>query len=381
MHSSARSMDTAARGASHHLTLPRIGTLALAALLVSGCSVLQEEKIDYKSARPGKSLEVPPDLSQLARDQRYQVPGTEVTASGFQNAQPVANADTATNQIGKVRIERSGSARWLVVEQRPDQLWTPVKDFWQESGFVLVQDQEALGVMETDWAENRAKIPQDFIRSSIGRLFDSLYSSSERDRFRTRLERRADGGTEIYITHKGMVEVYTSNQKDQTVWQPRPSEPELETEFLRRMMVKLGASEAEAKAAVVAAPPAAATGVSVVGGVPTIELGDDFDRAWRRVGLALDRSGFTVEDRDRSQGVYFVRFVPLDAGADGKAKPGFFGRLFGGDSDAPAKPVQQRVNVRTTGSKSVVTVQDTKGQALAGADAQRMLERVAAALK
>ncbi len=381
MHSSPRSMDTAARGARHCLTLPRIAPLALAALLVSGCSVLQEEKIDYKSARPGKSLEVPPDLSQLARDQRYQVPGAEVTASGFQNAQPVGNANTATNQVGQVRIERSGSARWLVVDQRPDQLWGPVKDFWQENGFVLVQDQEALGVMETDWAENRAKIPQDFIRSSIGRLFDSLYSSSERDRFRTRLERRADGGTEIYITHKGMMEVYTSNQKDQTVWQPRPSEPELETEFLRRMMVKLGASEAQAKAAVATAPAAPATAVSVVGGVPTIALDDDFDRAWRRVGLALDRSGFTVEDRDRSQGVYFVRFVPADAGPDGKAKPGFFGRLFGGGSDAPAKPVQQRVNVRATGATTVVTVQDAKGQPLAGADAQRMLERVAASLK
>lgn len=207
---------------------PRLGLLACAAMLASGCSILQEDKIDYKSAQRGSTLDVPPDLTQLSRDTRYVVPGAAVTASGYQTSQTTGatapGAGTAPAQVGDVRIERAGAQRWLVVDRAPAQLWEPIRSFWQENGFLLDVDQETLGIMETDWAENRAKIPQDFIRSTIGRIFDSAYSTGERDKFRTRLERNASGGTEIYVTHRGMVEVYSSSEKDSTVWQPaRPT--------------------------------------------------------------------------------------------------------------------------------------------------------------
>jgi hypothetical protein len=189
--------------------------------------------------------------------------------------------------VGDVRIERAGNQRWLVVDRPADKLWVPVKDFWQENGFLLQLDQEKLGIMETDWAENRAKLPQDFIRNTIGKVFENLYSTGERDKFRTRLERNAKGGTEIYITHRGMQEVYTSNSKDQTIWQPRPVDPELENEFLRRMMLKLGANEAQAQAAIASAPAAQTTTprVATVNNQSVVQIDEGFDRAWRRVGL------------------------------------------------------------------------------------------------
>ncbi|MFN4104167.1 MAG: outer membrane protein assembly factor BamC, partial [Tepidimonas sp.] len=229
----------------------RLAPLALAALLASGCSVLEEDRIDYKSAKQINRLEVPPDLTQLARDSRYALPGASVTASGYQAtaaARPTGTAAPA--QIGDVRIERAGNQRWLVVDRAPDDLWPALRDFWQENGFLLTLDQPQLGLMETDWAENRAKIPQDIIRSTIGKLFDNLYSTGERDKFRTRVERNAAGGSEIFISHRGMVEVYTTERKDNTVWQTRPADPELEAEFLRRLMVKLGVSQEQSKAAV-----------------------------------------------------------------------------------------------------------------------------------
>ena len=203
-----------------------------AALALSACSVLEGDRIDYKSASKGASLEVPPDLTQLSRDSRYTVPGSgSVTASAYQVGQAAPNVPTAATTLGDVRVERAGQQRWLVVNRPADQLWGPVRDFWQENGFLLTQDQASLGIMETDWAENRAKIPQDFIRNAIGKVLDSIYSTSERDKFRTRLERTPNGGTEIYVSHRGMVEVYSNTQKDQTVWQPRPTDPELEAEF------------------------------------------------------------------------------------------------------------------------------------------------------
>jgi outer membrane protein assembly factor BamC len=355
------------------------GVLATMTLCValSACSVFDSEKIDYKSAGKGTSLEVPPDLTQLSRDSRYQVPGGPVTASGFAVGQAAPTLPTAASTLGDVRIERAGNQRWLVVNRPADQLWNPVREFWQENGFLLALDESNLGIMETDWAENRAKIPQDVIRNTLGKLLDSLYSTSERDRFRTRLERTPNGGTEIFISHRGMIEVYNNTQKDQTTWQPRPSDPELEAEFLRRMMIKLGLPQDQAKALVASAPAKSTSRVAAVGGTPVVQIDEGFDRAWRRVGLALDRTGFTVEDRDRGQGTYFVRYV--EPNADKKDK-GFFAKIFSG-SDKAAPPVKYRITVKSQGESTTVSVLNASGTPETSATAQRIVQVIADDLK
>jgi outer membrane protein assembly factor BamC len=354
----------------------KFGLLAMAAAL-SACSVLQNDKIDYKSATKGVSLEVPPDLTQLSRDSRYVVPGGSVSANSYQIGQSVPTLPTAATAVGDVRIERAGNQRWLVVNRPADQLWGPVREFWQENGFLLAMDQPNLGIMETDWAENRAKLPQDFIRSTLGRLLDSVYSTSERDRFRTRLERSPSGATEIYVSHRGMIEVYSSAQKDQTVWQPRASDPELEAEFLRRLMVRLGVPPEQTRAAAATAPERPTSRVASVGSQPVVVIDEAFDRAWRRVGLALDRTGFTVEDRDRSQGTYFVRYVPPNPE---KQDQGFLGRIFNRGNKAEA-PVKYRINLKTQGESTLVSVLDANGSPEASANAQRIVQVIADDLK
>jgi outer membrane protein assembly factor BamC len=350
----------------------KFALLALAAALAS-CSVLEGEKVDYKSAGKGVSLEVPPDLTQLSRDTRYVVPGGAVSASSYQVGQAAPTMPTAATALGDVRIERQGNQRWLVVNRPADQLWGPIRDFWQESGFLLAMDQPNLGIMETDWAENRAKIPQDIIRSTLGKLIDSVYSTAERDRFRTRLERSASGGTEIYVSHRGMIEVYTNTQKDQTVWQPRPTDPELEAEFLRRLMVRLGVPQEQSKALVAAGSSKSGSRVATVNNLPVVMIDEGFDRAWRRVGLALDRTGFTVEDRDRSQGTYFVRYVAPNAD---KKDPGFFGRLFS-RSDKAEAPLKYRIALKAEGQGTVVSVLNAAGVPETSVNAQRIVQVIA----
>ncbi|MBK6008359.1 outer membrane protein assembly factor BamC [Ramlibacter ginsenosidimutans] len=354
----------------------KCGLLAVVVAL-AGCSMLEGDKIDYKSAQKGPSLEVPPDLTQLNRESRYVVPGGPVSANSYSLGQSVPTLPTAATAVGDVRIERAGNQRWLVVNRPADQLWGPVRDFWQENGFLLELDQPNLGIMETDWAENRAKIPQDIIRSTIGKVFDSLYSTSERDKFRTRLERSPNGGTEIYISHRGMQEVYSNTQKDQTVWQPRPSDPELEAEFLRRLMVKLGAPATQAADAANVAPDKPTSRVASVDHHPVVVIDEGFDRAWRRVGLALDRTGFTVEDRDRSQGTYFVRYVPPNAD---KKEPGFFGKLFS-RSGPTEQPLKYRINLKTEGQTTTVSVLNANGAPEASDNAQRIVQVIADDLK
>lgn len=351
-----------------------VAVVCLASL--SACSMLQEDKVDYTSAKRASTLEVPPDLTQLNRETRYAVPGSVVTASGYQASTPKQTVPTAASEVGDVRIERAGNQRWLVVKRPADKLWQPVQDFWQENGFVLIQNQETLGLMETDWAENRAKLPQDFIRNTLGRLVDSLYSTGERDKFRTRIERNAAGETEIYVSHRGMSEVYADKSKDTTIWQPRVPDTALETEFLRRLMVKLGVSQEVAKAQAASAPPQSrARLVGGVTGAPTsVEVDDAFDRAWRRVGLALDRTGFTVEDRDRAKGIYFVRYVePSDPATK---EPGFLSKLFT-SSKPDAKPQQYRVQLRGNEQLTTLVVQNTQGEADTAATAVRIMKLLA----
>ena len=363
----------------------------LTAALLGGCSsissVMQGEKVDYKSSGNSKapSLDVPPDLTQLTRETRYVVPGTAVSANNYQVGQTQASTavPTAALTVGDVRIERAGTQRWLVVNRPADKLWSPVRDFWLESGFLLAQDQENLGIMETDYAENRAKLPQDFIRNTIGKIFDSLYSTGERDKFRTRLERRPDGGTEIYVSHRGMIEVVTGDRAskpsggDGTVWQPRPADPELEAEFLRRMMLKLGVTQEQSKALITAGAPRQTSRVANVNNVPVVQMDEGFDRAWRRVGLALDRTGFTVEDRDRSQGTYFVRYVEP---VTNKAEPGFFSKIFSGSTPAAA-PLKYRIAVKSQGESTVVSVFNSQGAPESSANAQRIVQVIADDLK
>lgn len=369
---------------------PRLAAAACAAALLlaaGGCSVLEGDKIDYKSAGRGVSLEVPPDLTQLPGTSRYSMPDGSVTASGYEAGMRAAESSSdsaAATQIADVQFERSGSERWLHVRRPPDKIWGEVRDFWQENGFLLALDQPKMGIMETDWAENRAKIPQDFIRRTIGRFFDTLYSTGERDRFRTRIERTEDGGADIFISHRGMEEVYDSRDQDRTVWQPRPRDPELEAEFLRRLMVKMGVTQEQAQAALEAnerdaalIASGAAQVVTLADGQPAVQFESAFDRAWRRVGLALDHTGFTVEDRDRSKGLYYVRYVDPTAQ---KKDPGFFARLFGRGAQ-PLPTRQYQIKVDSSGAQSTVTVLDEKGAPAPAAEAQPIVRVLADDLK
>lgn len=372
-----------------------IYALALAGL--TGCSsigsMLEPDKMDYKSAGKAPTLEIPPDLTQLQRENRYTIPDANrgtATASSYALQQgarsasaPVASTAVAPASQENMRIERAGTQRWLVVKQAPEVLWPQIKDFWQDSGFLINVETPQAGIMETDWAENRAKIPQDFIRSTIGKALDSLYSTGERDKFRTRLERTADGSTEIYISHRGMQEVLVGRENDSTLWTPRPSDPELEAEFLARLMSRLGVESAQAKATVAntALQPARAKLVKGSDG-SYVEVDESFERAWRRVGLALDRVGFTVEDRDRTQGLYFVRYVDPEYDQNKAAEKGFFSKLFSFGSDNKAKSaLRYRVSVKPTDMKSKVAVLDAEGRPDSSQNAGKILSLLNEQLK
>ena len=382
--------SASARSPASRLAAPTAATCATL-LLLGGCSTIDglfgSNKVDYRSqAAKTAPLDVPPDLTQLAREGRFRTTSDTVSASGLESrsAAAGATAQVAPNAMGNIKLERQGDQRWLSVPLPPEQVWPVVKAFWTERGFTFDVENAQTGVLETAWAENRAKIPQDFIRRTIGRVFDTLYSTGERDRFRTRLERTAVG-TEVHISHKAMEEIYTSVQKDGTTWRAKPADPQVEAEMLSALMIRLGAKDEVAREAVAKAPaataqvrPAAAAAVAPAAtGATSLVVEDEFDRAWRRVGLALDRSGFSVEDRDRAAGLFFVRYI--DPAQAGKEEPSFLAKWFGKGDKTPVQRL--RVQLKADGGKTVVTVQNSQGAPESGDAAKRIIGQLSAGLR
>ena len=369
---------------------------ATVAFLMSGCSTVQDlldqNKVDYKSASQNRlpPLEIPPDLARPSADDRYLVP--DVTPSGTATysayskdravGKPAVGNPEILPKVENVRIDRAGTQRWLVVQATPEQLWPTVKAFWQELGFVVNVEMPEAGVMETDWAENRAKLDDGVIRNTFTRLLGSISSTSERDKFRTRMEGAGSNSTEIYVSHRGMIEVFetaSSADSKRTMWQPRPADPDLEAEMLRRLMVRLGVQEERAKSELQQAVQTPRARIArTQDGAGHLYVDDQFDRAWRRVGLALDRVGFTVEDRDRSKGLYFVRYVDPNADARSKEQTGLLSKLafWRSTPDPKERNAQFRIAVKDGGasaSNSEVNVLNKEGQLDRSDTANRIL--------
>jgi outer membrane protein assembly factor BamC len=379
--------------------------LLMAGGLVAGCSTPSPTKIDYRSDGKAKqsSLAVPPNMMDETSDQRSLPPqGGETSLSALKQVQtdaPPSDTTQVLPQVPGMHIQRDGTESWLVIDSKtPDEVWPQVRRFWQEQGFLLVVDQRDKGVMETDWNETHQKISDGLVRNTLSWATGNSYVSAERNKYRTRLETSPAGGTYVFISQKGLSEQLSGSNNDNTQWVPSPNDPALETEYLKRLMMTLAsakpgvpdaqiADEAEAKAKANATdakskgPDAAAAAVAAQnvadsgrasgrsassssdsGGQYTsteLTLSESYDRAWLRVGVALDRANFTVDDRDRTKGIYYVRYVdPRDMTSD---EQGFWNQIFHGRKEKVAK--QYKLNVRAvTENQTRVAIVDDGGQ-------------------
>lgn len=332
-------------------------TLLLPVVLLGGCSLtgglFKRDNTEYKSENKAAktdvpTLEGPPDLTRqgpASTDARRGVSQSELDKAA-QNAAPLAAR--VLPPVTGARIERAGADRWLVLSGGPNQYWNAIREFWQETGFVMAEDKPESGVMETDWAESKPRVSQGAVRQLIGSIVDMQTSTPVRDKFRTRLETNSRGETEVYISHRGLTQVFKTARPDQYTWEPRPVDPDMEAEYLRRLMVRLGSDEAKTASQTPAAAGNGALKRSKIirqGNATVVELDDTFDRAWRRVSVALDRVGFTVEDRDRTKGLFYVRYADPDAA---KKKPdGMFAGIakwFDQDKTVPTEQYQIQVS-------------------------------------
>lgn len=377
----------------------RVTTLSAAtAIALAGCSknfdtLLPDRRPDYRQSTISQPLEIPPDLTASTIDDTLAVP--EINPSGTASLsayakerggpQPQAKQSEAVlpPQPG-ITLQQDGNQRWLVIAAPADQVWPKVREFWTTTGFTLKRDDPTIGIMETDWLENRADIPEDGIRSLLKKYLDMVYSAPTRDKFRTRLERSADGrNTDVYLTHYGVEEVAmggsSASATNTYVWQQRPASPELEAEMLNRLTVYLGASEkrAEAQQAKVGA---ASTGSRVrlteEGGESRLLISEDYSRAWRLVGLALDSSNYAVEEQNRSQGLYVAEYRDPELENQKNQDEGWLSKLafWRSKPDAPPPGTRYRVRLSGQGTQTLVVVRDINDQPDNSAGARQVLD-------
>jgi outer membrane protein assembly factor BamC len=357
----------------------KVAVTALAGLLlVSACGTMNKaapgRKVDYKKSQTTESLEVPPDLTASSINEAPDLPtATGTSYSEISNAEPAAGTPTVLPEKGDMRVERDGNQQWLVIQSDPAQVWPKVREFWMQQGFLIKMEDPRLGILETGWAENRADIPSDIIRNTLGKVLDVAYSAATRDQYRVRLEHGATPGTtELYLTHRGMEEVVTGKPDEggSTMWKPRAPDPELEAEMLKRLVVFLGVGEQQAETLLAAQPQTQSRAqlVSDSNGIMLIDK-EDFSRAWRRTGVALDRVGFAVEDRNRTDGIYFVRYNDPLGDEDNK---GLLSKLAFWSSDE-TKAKQYQIVLLAQGADTQVIVKDSEGKRENSSTAKRIL--------
>lgn len=334
--------------------------ISLACVLLASCETTTKLKIDYRSADTQAPLEVPPDLDKLPSDASET--GTD-TFSGYaaERAATQGRSGALLPSFNNMQIERDGDIRWLRIKANKNELWIDLKNFLGDLGLVIKTDNPATGIIETGWAENRAKLRD--APGFLGALLRKFDTTGEQDKYRIRVEPDTPGWYAVYISHQGLVEKVASSDVDnnvETTWQRRPSDPELEAEMLRLLLVYLGVEDKKASTLLASgirkARAVMATDTQSDNGYIVVKL--SYGRAQRRLEATLDRIGATVVKSENGGSLLQVSYLlPKEEQIN---KSGFFGRLFRGGKK---KPHIYYVQVTDKESQTEVRLRDKRGEA------------------
>jgi len=363
------------------------GRLLLAVIvlqLITACSfvnrIFPDRSKDYQKAEPAQPLDVPPDLTTTQVTDALIVPSESTTLSGYTGARETlarggGTASPVLPSQESLRFERERDRAWLVVQGDPAAVWPEAREFWLENGFFIMQEDPAVGILQTDWAEDRESIADGPIRRLISRVTPNAYSSAYRDRYRMRLERGEEPGTtEVFISHQGVEEVVTDENDGGTItWGPRPKDPGLESVMLKRMMIFLGVEPQQAEQLVAEKPTAEDRAELIQQDTEQVVLllHEEYSKAWRNVGIVLDRIDFAVEDRDRLQGLYYVRYNDPMKGQD-KDK-GLLSKLAFWSSDDDKQVQRYQIKLTDDGDNTRVVVLNSEGEHETSVTAVRIL--------
>ncbi|MBT6655684.1 MAG: outer membrane protein assembly factor BamC [Candidatus Thioglobus sp.] len=322
--------------------------ILLMALSLGGCISLDkkenkqaglgERSINYYSDKTVTSLEIPPDLTKPSSQNAFKlseyVSVQEDTISFSEKDNAIKEASSILRAPSNVEVKKAGERRWLVVDKKPDAVWNLSKSFFKSHGFSIKKTNKKIGIMETDYLESHAEIPDQslgVIRSMLKKALKARYALPIVDKYRIRIEPTDNGNkSEVYLTLTSMVEVITGEggEAENTIWQSQEKDQDLETEMLYRLMTFLGSDHAIAREKIIAAKEEKNLAVSIadgVGGYAKLVFSLNQYDTWDNVGWALDQLEVDVEDKDVKEGSFYINVARTE-------DLGIFSRMFGDDA-------------------------------------------------
>ncbi len=350
--------------------------------LSTGCSTVDSlmdttNGINYKNSNSIKTLEFPPDLTAPQFDAAFALPVSgSISASTVNQQRADRYSGSEVNVLptsADMHMGSSGTVRWLDVDASANSLWPKIRDFWRSLGVNVVKDEPRIGIMVTEWAENRAGLPKDWLRQALGSMLQGTFDAGQRDQYRVRVEKTSANKTRIYLTHKGSEKIVTETGVG---WELRPPKHELEAEMLNRLQAFLQGDQYSATKNVNKSDAAQTNSLVTLvteDGNPILQVHESYKKAWARTGVMLERMGLNVESRKQSQGIYGVIYSGDEAVAN---TGGFFSRLFQGKRTFLTKGDEYQIHIRDAGRLAEVRVMDEEGKPLPIAQSQRILARL-----
>ena len=269
------------------------------------------------------------------------------------------------------KVKQEGGIRWAELESRPEVIWQESQGFFRSLGFEISYEDAKLGMMQTNWLSNRAYSNVGFWKS----LFGAVVVTGLRDRYRVRLERTDNPNiTRMYLVHQGLLEDVIEDDAGENinrVWRWRPNDPELEAEVLKRFLVFRGMDEKQAEQVVKPKPRVERAVLQDVSNGQIVVVNDNFARTWRRVGVAIDRLGLIVTDRNRSEGIYYLQLSDDFVELHNKEDSGLMKKWFGGDDDKKSSATYV-MKLEERGETTTVSLHDQNGQLDNSATAKKL---------
>lgn len=357
--------------------------VGLSLLGASACSTVDSfmdtsNRINYQNNKAVKVLDFPPDLTAPEYDMAFTIPVDGVVrASNINNLTNSYTVDgrqiSVLPKSTKIKSGRIGNIHWIDVNTPAEKLWPKLREFWRSVGIAVKRDEPRIGIMETEWAENRAGLPMDWFRKALNSALQGAFDAGTRDRYRIRVEKPTDQTTRVFLTHKGAEKIVNGSAAG---WELRPANHELEAELLNRLKAFLQGDGNAAKSSLVtssATPSSSLASLVTQEGHKVLQVHDNYKRAWVLTGVMLDRIGLVVEKRNQAAGIYVVTYRGDDQDT---VKRGFFSRIFGGRKTILIKGQEYQVHVQDAGKLSNVRITDEEGKPLADKQATQVLSRL-----
>ena len=255
-------------------------TLFTLIFFVASCSIIggpngyfPEKKYDFLEEKIEANIAIPSDLDSPDTENHYPVGDP----SNLENVLEVPKPRQIFSSSGdsSVQIRRLGELMWMYIETLPSTSWPISKNYWDTSEYDVIKADPVTGEIDIDFSQS------------------------------SKLQMRIEHGIKEASTE---VFLYKINKISGDI--------ESDPEFIQMEMEKMIDYYADSLSNFTGTSLAAQNlnemkkaKIFTEDGMTVISLDLNFDRAWSSVSKALNAAEIVTNDRDRSNGIFYVSFA------------------------------------------------------------------------